>query len=222
MKISNVGFTSNNKNNFKAHIVLSENPILQEVINESTETVGKKEMNTVLDKFKRNNPNVPVKFSVKKERCLWDLEQFFKRIVAKNLKNGEKADRLVQSNDDFYEFVNDLVDNRKHYDFWHKPETIVQKEPEVLEHNVFIRANEFDFEKYNKDCQDRENFVDEVGARALISFVKALKSDDDLQAIISDISEPRKEKPINKEKLQKFKEAYRDLCNSMRGNDWIK
>ena len=96
------------------------------------------------------------------------------------------------------------------------------KDIDIFEHEVFITADNFDMEKYDKDFQDKENFIDEAGVRALATFVKALETDRDLRVIIGDIAESRMPKPITEEKLRQFRDAYSDLCRSMRGKGWLK
>ena len=222
MKISNIGVMPHNKTNFKAHIVLADQPELTEVINQSTKYVGKEKMKRVLDEFQKEAPYVPVEFSVRKSKFHHCCSEEMEFIVAKNLKNGEIAERNIYMDDSFYSFVVDLMNDRKYYDFWTKPEVKKPKDIDILEHDVFITADNFDIEKYDKDFQDKENFIDEAGVRALATFVKALETDRDLRVIIGDIAESRIPKPITEEKLRQFRDAYSDLCRSMRGKGWLK
>ena len=143
-------------------------------------------------------------------------------IVAKNLKNGEIVEKATYMGDSFYSLVVGLMNDRRYYNFWTKPEVKKPKDIDIFEHEVFITADNFDMEKYDKDFQDKENFIDEAGVRALATFVKALETDRDLRVIIGDIAESRMPKPITEEKLRQFRDAYSDLCRSMRGKGWLK
>ena len=85
MKISNIGVMPHNKTNFKAHIVLADQPELTEVINQSTKYVGKEKMKRVLDEFQKEAPYVPVEFSVRKSKFHHCCSEEMEFIVAKNV-----------------------------------------------------------------------------------------------------------------------------------------
>lgn len=222
MKILNIGVMLHNKTNFKANIVLADQPELTELINESTQHVGKKKMKRVLDEFQKEAPHVPVEFSVVKYKSYFGNGREDNFIVAKNLKNGEIAERSNYMGDGFYSLVEALMNDRRYYDFWTKPEAKKPKDIDILGHDVFITSDKFDMEKYDKEFQNKEDFIDEAGARALTTFVKALETDRDLRAIIGDIAESRIPKPITEEKFRQYRNAYNDLCRSMRGKGWLK
>lgn len=222
MKISKICYIPHNKNNFKANIVLTDETKLTEFINESTQYVGKEKMKWVLDEFQKEAPHVPIEFSVVKYKSYFGNGGENEFIVAKNLKNGQQVERSNYMGDGFYSLVTDLMNDRRYYDFWTKPEIKKPKDVKILEHDVFITADKFDMDQYDKDFQDKEKFIDEAGARALVSFVKALESDRDLRNIIGNIAESRIPKPITEEKLRQYRNSYNDLCRSMRGKGWLK
>jgi len=214
---------NNNKSvNFKANIILKDNPALKAVIEESFNSVGSTTFNKTLNQFKNFHPETPIKLHLNKKNVFGNE---ITELVATNLNNKERYKEPVNNDSSFIDLLLNLMNirhNKESRNFWNKPSIQKEEKIDIFDHDIFVKTENFNIDEYNKTILKNEAKLSEIENRIYSKLIKILHNDPELRSLIYDIVQDQSPKPISKEKLQKYMEAYSKLTDALKGNDWIK